>query len=204
MIHKFHHIPSKPDVLPSFVLRATCDPYLEVIVLVLHIELIFITILGHILVLDELFQFVKAFLLDHAREAMSGIVSYHLCVRLRREQSVRDELLFERVFSTVQVDRREAKLGYHPLGVQLVLVPEAHVKDGTCDVNDELRHLKDLLGMIVRSLEGLGLDLLRDSVEMAKNDAALGKRKNAIERALRLHYIQEVVDDFLQAIDNVW
>lgn len=88
------------------------------------------------------------------------------------------------VLGTVQVDRREVKLRYYLLVVDLVFVKDLHVREHrTRHGDEELRHFEDL-ALTASYQEGLSVYFLSDIVEVAKDDPALGETKNAVEWTL--------------------
>ena len=154
-------------------------------------------------IFNELFKLRKALVRHLSRETMSIVALDYFRVRLRLEQLVNRQVLFERVLRPVQMNRGEAELRCCALGVQLSFVAEFHIKDWATNADHELWHLKHLFARVSRRLECLPVDLLRDTVEVAEDDATLREAKHTIEGPLCLECIHQEAYTLLEAKNHL-
>ena len=84
------------------------------------------------------------------------------------------------------MERLEIKLGFRPLCILPTFVTEFHArKYWTCDHDDELGQGEQWISEFV--LEGLGIYLLRYSVEVSVHDSTLTEANDSVEGSLVFH-----------------
>lgn len=83
-----------------------------------------------------------------------------------------------------------------------ILIAKAHArKNRARHGNEKSWYLKSVVALCV--LEGLGVNHLRDAIEVSVNDASLAKANDSIEGTLQTEDVGQVLCYFLKSVNTI-